>query len=230
MATLKLSDYLKTYYYGEAGETLFCEPYPTKIQLQQDSSRDLIVTRNESLDDRSLALVSAMISENYVDRMLKLLLPTFEAKREGAASMKINLLAAFNIVPTHLTTAADLLNKTRNQFAHHLDLTSFAGLDHHAPALVNRMRDLCKKRKIQIPQGPDEVNALFSVIFKLATTGILYYEENVRFYTEFTRTPGFIKTIGEIQSTDVKQHNEMLLEALRQHQSAPNRDDPPFVS
>jgi hypothetical protein len=232
MAILKLSDYLEAYYYGTEGETLFHQPYPTKFGKLHDNSRDPILARNKTpnQDDRSLALVSAMVSENYIDRMLKLLLPSFEFRREGAASMKISLLAAFAIIPKHLTSAAQLLNKTRNEFAHNLQLTSFAELDDHKPELTKSMRGLCKSRKILVPESSREVPELFEVMFKMATTGILYFEENVRFYTEFTRTLPFIKAIGEMQNVEVRRHNDALLEALRQHQSAPIRDEPPAVT
>lgn len=230
MATLKLSDRFEAYYYGTEGETLFHQPYPTKFGIIPDDSRDPIAARDGNLDDRSLALVSAMISENYVDRMLKLLLPTFTLNRQGGASMKINLLAAFGIIPKHLLTAAQLLNQTRNEFAHHLQLTSFAQLDNHKPMLTDAMRGLCKSRKILVGQGPDEVPRLFEVMFAMATTGVLHFEENVRFHTNFTRTMPFIKAIGEVQAAEVRQHNDTLLEALRLHQSAPNRDDPSSVA
>lgn len=232
MATIKLSDYLEAFYYGTEGETLFHQPYPKKFGILHDDSRDPILARNknQNQDDRSLALVSAMTSENYIDRMLKLLLPSFEFRREGAASMKISLLTAFNIIPKHLTNAAQLLNKTRNEFAHNLQLTSFAELDDHKPELTKSMRGLCKSRKIRVPGGTKEVPELFEVMFKMATTGILYFEENVRFYTEFTRTMPFIKAIGEMQNVEVRQHNDALVEALRQHQSAPIRDEPPAIA
>jgi len=232
MAILYLSDLLETLYHGKEGETLFHKPYPTKLGAVYDDSREPIRARNlkQNLDDRALALVSAMTSENYIDRMLKLLLPTFKSRREGAASTKINLLAAFNIIPRHLTTAAQLLNDTRNEFAHNLQLTSFADLDNEKPDLTKRMRGLCKSRKIDVPADENEVTELFEVIFRMATTGILYFEENVRFYTEFTRTMPFIKAIGDMQSDEVRQHNDTLLEALRLHQSAPNRDEPPAIA
>lgn len=232
MRTLKLSDYIESYYYGKEGETLFHVPYPQKFGKIGDNSRDLIMTRDlqeSSLDDRSLVLVSAMVSENYIDRILKLLLPTFKTDRAGGASDKINLLGAFNLLPRHLITATELLNKTRNQFAHNLMLSSFAQLDQHKPALIHGMRSICRTCHIQVGAGDNETKELFEVMFKMATTGIHYYEENVRFYTEFTRTMPFIKAIGEMQTAEVRSYNDALLEALRKHQSAPNLDDPPSV-
>ena len=92
MTTLKLSDHFEAYYYGLEGETLFHKPYPTKLGIIADNPLGPIVARDRNLDDRSLALVSAMISENYIDPMLKLLLPSFTLERQGSASMKINLL------------------------------------------------------------------------------------------------------------------------------------------
>jgi hypothetical protein len=224
---MKLSEIVEQYYLGPEGETLFCSPYQRKIAVL-DTSHDLIKKRKVNSDDRSFALVSAMISENYVDRILKLLLPTFALDREGAAARKINLLASFNIIPRHLTEAAMLLNKTRNAFAHNLDIATFSELDTHKSDLTKSMRSLCRLRKIPVESA--DVSVLFEVIFKMATSGIVKYEENVRFYTNFIRTPAFIKVIGDIQSAEVKQHNEIMLEALRLHQSQPNRDDPPAVS
>jgi hypothetical protein len=225
----KLSEFLEQYYYGPEGETLFYRPYQRKIVVHDDLF-DLIFSRDENLDERSLALVSAMISENYIDRILKLLLPTFELNRQGAASSKISLLAAFNIIPKHLTNAAVLVNKTRNEFAHNLNLTSFSELDHHKPEITRKMRDLCKSRKMAVHDTNSEIRTLFDVIFQMATAGIIRFEENVRFYAEFTRTPQFIKAIENIHSTEVRSHNNALMEALQAHQSAPIMDGPPAIA
>lgn len=226
---MKLSDFFAQYYWGQEGETLFCRPFPTKF-IACDATADLIKQRFPNADDRSFALVSAMISENYVDRIVKLLVPSFTFDREGAASRKINLLAAFNIIPRHLTEAASLLNKTRNAFAHNLQISSFAELDTHKPALTNSIRSLSRTRNIDVAGTKEEVPALFEVIFTMATSGIFRYEENVRYYTDFIRTPPFIQMIGQLQSAEVQRYNETMLEALRRHQSQPNRDIPPSVS
>jgi hypothetical protein len=226
---MKISQHFEQYYYGPEGETLFFRPYPTKIGVN-DPMFDLIYKRDENLDDRSLALVSAMISENYIDRILTLLLPKFKLDRQGAASTKISLLAAFEIIPGHLTTAARLLNQTRNEFAHHLDLTSFSNLDHHKPEITRSMRGLCKTRKITMRHADGEVRGLFEAMFQMATAGVRRYEENVRFYAEFTRTQQFMTAIEEVHLTDVRNHNNAFREALRQHQSAPNRDNPPATT
>lgn len=223
MATQKLSDFFEAYYYGKEGETLFWQPFPTKIVVH-DNSLDLVFSRSDDLDDRSVALVSAMISENYIDRMLKLLLPSFSLDRQGAASKKIDLLTAFNIIPKHLTKAAQLLNQTRNEFAHHLKLTSFAELDNHKPSLTKAMRGLCQSRNLRVPQDSGEVSRLFEIIFQMATTGINRFEENVRFYTNYTRTQPFIKLIGDLQESEVRQHNQIFIDVLRQHQSSPKND------
>ena len=93
-------------------------------------------------DDRHLAIVTALIVEHGLDALLGSFLPGYDSlaeKTEFTFSTKIGLVQAFAFIPPRILTAANMIRKIRNEFAHDLDMDSFSKL---TPSLINGLKNL----------------------------------------------------------------------------------------
>lgn len=217
---MKLSDWLEQYIYGVPGETLFHKPFPHKV-TEFDDAATLLKRMIDSGDQRAHAIVAALISETYVDRLLCLLLPSYPLEGEQA-TRKIKLLTAFEIIPKHLTEAADLLQRVRNKFAHHLEIASFDEFKDRFPKDVERLQSFAGRRGLR-SRGLNDVSLLFEDVTTVAIAGLKQYIENVRYYTSLIRSKEFIETLSDQHAVEHQNHLKIVLEALKAYQSAPRR-------
>lgn len=111
---------------GVPGKSMF---YFLAFDIKEKNELPELFQKTKDLNDhRLLALVTALIIENRIDRILTILLPQYDALSDSSDfsfSMKINLLKAFAIIPNELLAAAHILKRVRNEFAHHLEFTTF---------------------------------------------------------------------------------------------------------
>lgn len=115
---------------GELGESLFNKPF---ILIGSKNELPLLLKKVEGMnDDRLLAIVTALLIEDRLDKLLSLFLPKYSKLLEASDfsfSMKINLLEALNFVPLCITTSAHCIRKIRNEFAHNLNKVNFSSID-----------------------------------------------------------------------------------------------------
>lgn len=116
---------------GKPGESLFHRSF---INLGRENELPELFKKVEGMnDDRLLAITSALIVENRIDKMLAAFLPGYSRQLESNAdfsfSMKISLLKALNFIPPLILSAADCIRKTRNEFAHQLKKTAFSHIN-----------------------------------------------------------------------------------------------------
>jgi hypothetical protein len=147
-------------------------------------------------DDRLLAIVTALIVEDRLDTALDSFLPRY-ARLTGAMdftfSMKIALMEALALVPPRILSAADLIRKIRNEFAHHLDLDAFSGLK---PKFITDVINL--RANVYGVFGVDErkPEATFLEEYKslafFCIVGLDAYRENLSFLRSYIETPEFI--------------------------------------
>src|SRR5438046_1164518 len=114
---------------GRPGESLFTKPF---IRYVFENELPALFQKVEGMHDhRLLSIVTALIIENRVDKLLSAFLPRYGrllAAREYSFSMKINTLEALAFIPPLLTAVAHCLRKVRNEFAHHLDREDFSAI------------------------------------------------------------------------------------------------------
>jgi hypothetical protein len=218
---MKLSDLMDSYYRGVPGETLFHEPYLRKV-LDVDDTFLMLQQVHNTQDERAYVIVAALVAESRLDKLLNLLLPTFNLENE-TTNRKVELLDAFRIIPRHLLQAARLLQSIRNKFAHDLEVGGFEELIKKYPKFRENLKTFCGQRNLRGAQE-DDVSRMFDEVSLLATAGLNRYVGNVRHYVELTRSKGFIDAIGLSHEDERKRLLEVVVAALRQHQAAPIND------
>lgn len=201
---VKASEIFEMYFNGEKGKTVFSTVFSESLFRAQEDPRLESKVPYEG-DDRSMVLVSAMVSEAYIDRLLCILLPKYDRLLDNTNnftfSTKIRLLESFEIVPTHLIRAADLVRQVRNQFAHDLDVSVLGHVD---PKILNRLRSLYEERKIHRDAGPSDVRTLFDAISYMATTVLYAYRENLKLFAAAVRSPAFSEALETRHSATQK--------------------------
>src|SRR5205823_8013232 len=104
---------------GPEGDTLFCDPF---IALMRPNELPALFQYVEGLNDhRLLALVTALIVEERLDKILRAFCLRYERltdQSEFTFSLKIRMLEALAFVPQSITEAAHVIRGVRNQFAH----------------------------------------------------------------------------------------------------------------
>lgn len=218
---MKLTYLMDSYYRGEQGRTLFHEPYPKKV-TDPDDTFFMLQQIHDTQDQRAYVVVAALVAEAMVNKILALLLPSYRVGEEPA-SRKISMLQAFRIIPDHLLEAATLVHDVRNKFAHFLDVASFEQLVIKFPKIVDRLKAFGGQRGLRHAHDGNAAG-LFEEVSILATGGLNRYVENVRFYVELTRSADFIQALAQRNQHEHREHLAVVVEALRQHQSAPITD------
>src|SRR5436190_22198337 len=89
--------------YGQKGKALFSEPFPLLSEVGDWNSQmpSFFQRVERSGDDRSYAINSAILVEYHVDRIVKLILPGFDAfadNRDVTMSMKLSLLKDLTLI------------------------------------------------------------------------------------------------------------------------------------
>ena len=125
---------------GRAGDSLFSTPF---LQFFRENELSPLFQKVERLDDhRLLAVITALVVENRVDRINAAFLPQYTRLIENSDfvfSTKIALLEALNFVPLYITMSAHCLRRIRNEFAHNLERETLNDLPEK---VINSMRPL----------------------------------------------------------------------------------------
>ncbi|CAH1070285.1 conserved hypothetical protein [Candidatus Nitrotoga sp. 1052] len=208
-----LSEIMDMYFHGEEGKTIFSHPFNRSL-LEEDDASKLLKKVHDAGDDRSMVLVSAMVCETYIDLLLAILLPKYSRLLDGAGnftfSTKIKLLDSFEIIPSHLTRAADLVRQVRNEFAHNLEVSSLSDVD---PKIFRKLRGLYDERKIRTDIGPDDLSNLFSTVSYLATSVLYAYRESLHRFAAAVRQPEFANGLAAQHLSEHK----VVIKALTEH-------------
>ncbi|NGZ84752.1 PAS domain-containing sensor histidine kinase [Duganella aceris] len=204
---MKLSDLPDHYYFGEPGATLFHAPCCSDDKDADDPL--LILLRcHDTMEPCEYVLAAALVAEASVDKMLALLLPTYDIGPEPAGR-KIALLKAFRLIPEHLPEAARLLDQVREQFVRQRTVTGFAQLARACAPTVQELNRFGARRGLSHAQDGD-LAGLFHQVAVLAIGGLHRYVENVRRYAARARAP----EVAPTEDPDPQQTRRRL-EAMR---------------
>jgi hypothetical protein len=192
-----------TLFSGTKGESLFSEPL---LQFFRHNPLPELFKKTEALkDDRLLAIVSALIVEGRLDAALNSFLPRYSRLTDATDftfSMKIALAESLALIPTRLLSAASIIRKVRNEFAHNLEIELLANLK---PSLIADMKNLRaavygvfgdSERKPK-PTILEEYKAL--AFFCVA--GLDAYRSNLEYLRKHIENPDFVDSLFK-KSTD----------------------------
>ncbi|WP_143393977.1 hypothetical protein [Fimbriiglobus ruber] len=194
---------------GPPGESLFHQPMSD--YFRHNELPELFKKIEGMNDDRLLSIVTALIIEERLDKMLALFFPRYAVYNdvpEFSFSMKIRLLEATNFVPHLITAAAHCIRVIRNEFAHNLLKASFEEIN---PKIQSRLRGIVHAAYAVLEQptidSETEVLPLGVAYRRLSffcIVGINSYAVNLRVLHDHIRDPNLIN----------KLHHETLMENL----------------
>jgi hypothetical protein len=141
---------------GEPGKTLFYYPFDDVDTLQDVKELGTYLRAlGNAKDDRLFVVMCALVAEQYVDKMLELLIPDYDKglRNRFTFSLKLDLLEAYRIIPEHIISSGRTVNEIRNAFAHELRHYSFKDLDQR---LIDKIKTQEAKSSIHLLQRDDQ--------------------------------------------------------------------------
>lgn len=194
---------------GHKGESLFIEPL---LRYFRHNPLPELFSKTEQLkDDRLLAIVTALIVEDRLDALLKSFLPRYPrltSATDFTFSMKIALAEALALIPTRIFSAATVLRKIRNEFAHHLEMDSLAQLKASLNADLLNLRS-----EVYGVYGEDErkpkatILEEYKAVAFFCIVGLDAYQENLKYLRSHLESPEFVE--GLIKSSAAENEAEM---------------------
>lgn len=185
---------------GRARDSLFSTPF--LLFFRQDELSNLLQKVEHLNDHRLLAITTALVVENRVDKINAAFLPKYSKLCENSDftfSTKISLLEALNFIPPHITLVAHCLRKIRNEFAHELEKVCLSDVD---TKLINHMYSLYNEiycdffdLKSAEEKTPFEV---FKILSFFCIAGLDFYIANVKVLRDEISKGEFLEYLGKI--------------------------------
>ncbi len=156
---------------------------------------DLFRRAEESGDDRSLALITALLLEYHIDRLLHAFLPRYQIlldRSETTFSLKADMLKALAFVPPEILRCVDVLRKIRNDFAHDLNMEDFEKISKGRKVVLKQLNQYFTKEYDNTSSAKKD----FKRIAYIAIIQLRMYEPNVKILREKIQDPDFISELG----------------------------------
>ena len=208
-------------YEGVSGETIFHRTYMNFVLYDEDlKNRALLERLGAYKDDRSKAIIAALVCEKYLDRMLAVVFPGYSSDnlKNAPFDTKIRMLQALRIVPLFVTKAADLLRRARNEFAHNLELDDLAGLPQ---PLQDAMRAHHGDRLQTLATDQDTIDEVFETIVQHATQSLIAFYVCLHDYNSTVRETKFEKSLNGHNERRKAEHIRIILEHANSAPSEP---------
>ena len=181
---------------GKKGESLFHEPL---MRFFRENPIPELLGKTSSLkDDRLLAIVSALVIEDRLDKALSSFLPRYERLNDSGFNVarKIALMDALALIPSRILDVASLFQKIRNEFAHNLDLEFFEDL---APKFITSVKDNHHDILSALSASDNKADSTFTEKYKFlgffCVVGLDSYCENLSYLRTHIETPEFIEAL-----------------------------------
>lgn len=185
---------------GPQGESILSGPLWGMMAERVNELPELFQKTAGLNDHRLLALVTAMIVEDRINKVLSAFFarPKLIVDNDKFTfSMRIRVLEAANIIPLHITEACDIIRDIRNTFAHQLDITSFDQIDKpwkRVSGLISRRPDIVGSR------GESRLDQFRSLSF-VAIVGLDSFKTSARLLREALQNPAVINKIAKEHAT-----------------------------
>ena len=213
----------KLIFRGEKGESLFIEPFTDFHKLAEWNVEvpELFKKMESTGDDRSFAIVSALVIEHHIDRFLQIWIPGYNKLSERFTfSLKIDLLDALKLIPHHILRCTECIRKVRNDFAHHLDLDSFKRINQ---GNRDRLRTLYEELYGHSTSQGKSIRELFNKVAFVGISGIRAYEPNIIILQEVIQSDEFLEKLRRNSETKFdKEVEEIVREEPKEIESRGN--------
>ena len=112
---------------GKPHESAFSKPFFSVEELHASNAEmpEFYRRIEQSGDDRSYVILTALVLENQYDKLLSVLIPGFNSladNKDFGFSLKIELLRALRLIPPLIPRCAECIRQIRNDFAHRLEI------------------------------------------------------------------------------------------------------------
>jgi hypothetical protein len=182
---------------GPEGDTLFSSPF---IEFGRNELPILFQQVEGLHDHRLLALVTALIVEERVDKLLGAFCPRYECLTEQSEftfSLKIRTLEALSFIPRSITDACHIIRSIRNDFAHNLERTR---LSHTDKKIIRRMEALLHRVSNNLANtisSEEGISVNFKNLSFVAIVGVDAYMANLSMLREKISDSTFIHSLQE---------------------------------
>lgn len=197
---------------GREGDALFWWPFSQ--YFREDELPSLFQKVSGLDDDRLIAIVTALLVEGRIDRLLGTFLPRYSRLTEATDftfSMKINLLESLALIPPTITKAAHCLRKIRNEFAHDLDKINLENLPNKIINPLKTLRDEIYRGKEAPHPGERPLKEVFRQVTFFCTVGLDAYVVNVcRLRSEIDK-PDFVEHLAGLVEKENQENVEQIM-------------------
>jgi hypothetical protein len=159
---------------------------------------------NKINDDRSFVILALAVLEYQIDRFLKAFIPKYDVliKSNTNISTKIDIIKAFNLIPTHIVDMVDLLRNIRNVFAHYLEIDGFEDekKSKKLPNYILLMKEYKIEYNTEMPYWKDgePIRLLFKDIWRVCLEALRIYEGNIKLFRQETEKREYINYLKSL--------------------------------
>lgn len=201
----------KLIFCGEKGESVFIKPFIDFSLIEENTEHIQIYKKMEkSGDDRSFAIVTALVLEYHIDKFFQTWIPDYSRlseRRDFTPSLKIDWIVASRLIPLHILKCADCIRSVRNDFAHNLDLDSLGNIK---KGRVDKLKMLYEE--IYGNSSGKSVRELFDKVAFVAISGISAYRSNILALQELIQSE---QVIEELEHKSMTKFNKKIEEIMR---------------
>lgn len=168
---------------------------------------------NSIEDDRSYIILAASVLELRIERFLFEVFPNPKVLINNRTSFfrKLELVKAFNFIPTHFIEISDLLREIRNDFAHSyvIDSLNEAEKIEKLPEKLEKMDKLWHKYKSEMIYWKEgqPLRFQYNDLWRVCIEGFKVYELNVKLFRIETEKPKFIEHLMNL-ATELRTKRE----------------------
>lgn len=204
----------KHFYQSQDGQCIFPDQIDLWIKPDWENMPEYFQRINSIEDDRSYIILAASVLELRIEKFLFVVFPNPKVLIDNRTSFyrKLELVKAFNFIPTHFIEIADLLRQIRNDFAHSYVIDSLSEADKIAklPEKLLDMGKLWHKYKSEMIYWKEGKPLRFQYkdLWRVCIEGFKVYELNVKLFRKETENPNFIENLMKLAS-DLRIKREM---------------------
>lgn len=187
---------------GKESESAFSKPFFSWDEFQRSNEEmpEFYRRIEQSGDDRSYVILTAIVLENQYDAFLQILVPGFKALRDSKGfgfSLKIELLRAFRLIPPLIPRCADCVRQIRNDFAHRLEIDKIERINPEHIDRAKRLYNEVYAPYVQTNDGKSPREVFHGVAFG-ALHGLRSYRPNVVALRQQIDDPRFTEDLRKV--------------------------------
>jgi hypothetical protein len=199
---------------GERGESVFSIPFLSITEIHESNLElpDFFKKIEESGDERSYVIISALVVENQLDGFLEIIMPGYSKLTEikdFTFSLKIELLKAHKIIPPIIARCINYIRKIRNEFAHNLSINDIDSVDEKILRVGDSLYDDVYRFYKETHTGKTK-RERYHGILQGAIIGLRSYRPNIKLLRRLLDDDEFKLWMKQIGDNEFKQEMKLL--------------------